>query len=412
MMTRRSALGAVAAGALHAAVERDYFPPPDKQGGWRALTAKDKIRRIGGMEPDKLDATFEYAKTSSQHGGLVVVRHGWIVYENYFGRGNREAAPESRSCGKCISSICTGMAIQEKRAMIPGGLETKIMTAKYLPPDFLPLDDPRKAEIKLGHILCMSSGLRGNSPGYVNGKPVTIDPPDPTHALQITDEGARMVLQTSLWCDPGGGYSYCSPGTQFLSILVRRLMGMELGEYFRRRIAEPSGWGEWDWAMYRPKLTAGIDSNGRLLHTPAAGSICLKAADALRFMYLLLHEGRWGNQQLVPAEYIRIASKRIKYNTHYPYSLQFNVNGDGHMQAPRDAYYKSGAGGFSWYVVPSLDLIAYKIAGVDADYDPSISRLPVRYKYDGSRDGVAIDRKIQSESVEKTLEKLVDAVTA
>ena len=63
-------------------------------------------------------------------------------------------------------------------------------------------------------------------------------------------------------------------------------------------------------------------------------------------------------------------------------------------------------------VIPSLDMVFYKIAGVEADYDPSILRLPVRYKYDGSRDGVTIDRKIQAESVNVALEKVVEAVIA
>ena len=60
--------------------------------------------------------------------------------------------------------------------------------------------------------------------------------------------------------------------------------------------------------------------------------------------------------------------------------------------------------------LPSLDLVCYKIAGVEADYNSSISRLPVRYKYDGSRDRVNIDRNIQGESVNIALEKIVEAV--
>jgi hypothetical protein len=39
------------------------------------------------------------------------------------------------------------------------------------------------------------------------------------------------------------------------------------------------------------------------------------------------------------------------------------VNHDGHVfGAPRDAFFKSGAGGFCVYAVPSLDLAVYKMA--------------------------------------------------
>ena len=45
-------LAAAAAGVDGAAT---YFPPPESQGGWRKLDEPDDIRRLAGMDPDKLD---------------------------------------------------------------------------------------------------------------------------------------------------------------------------------------------------------------------------------------------------------------------------------------------------------------------------------------------------------------------
>lgn len=42
-----------------------------------------------------------------------------------------------------------------------------------------PLSDPAKADIKLGQLLAFSAGIRGNNPGIVNGRQVTIDPSGP-----------------------------------------------------------------------------------------------------------------------------------------------------------------------------------------------------------------------------------------
>ncbi|MBO0723768.1 MAG: serine hydrolase, partial [Blastocatellia bacterium] len=86
----------------------EYFPKPDSEGGWRALKDASAIRRIAGMDLKKLDQAFEYASRSSQHGGLLVVRHGWLVYERYYGRGNREAVPATASVGKAYTSIACG----------------------------------------------------------------------------------------------------------------------------------------------------------------------------------------------------------------------------------------------------------------------------------------------------------------
>jgi hypothetical protein len=74
------------------------------------------------------------------------------------------------------------------------------------------------------------------------------------------------------------------------------------------------------------------------------------------------------------------------YNPHAPFSLQFDVNAGGHVAgAPRDAFYKAGAGGFGIYVIPSLDMVIYKMAGADSHY-AATTGLPEIYEYDSSRD--------------------------
>ena len=46
------------------------------------------------------------------------------------------------------------------------------------------------------------------------------------------------------------------------------------------------------------------------------------------------------------------------------------------LGAPRDAFWKSGAGGFCIFVVPSLDIVIYKLGGKDNQYDPALTGLP------------------------------------
>ncbi|HSW49718.1 MAG TPA: hypothetical protein VLH09_06055, partial [Bryobacteraceae bacterium] len=79
--------------SLSAAGAGDYFPPPDSAGGWRTLNTPARILKVAGIDVSRLDQAFEYAQRTTQHGGLLVARHGWLVYEKYFGRGDREANP-------------------------------------------------------------------------------------------------------------------------------------------------------------------------------------------------------------------------------------------------------------------------------------------------------------------------------
>ena len=99
-LSRRAAIqaGLAAGGALlgplpsfSAPRSRDYFPPPDSQGGWRTLKDAAAIRKLAGLDLPKLDQAFDFTQRCSQNGGLLVVRHGYLVFEKYFGRAHRNA---------------------------------------------------------------------------------------------------------------------------------------------------------------------------------------------------------------------------------------------------------------------------------------------------------------------------------
>jgi CubicO group peptidase (beta-lactamase class C family) len=387
----------------------EYFPPPDEKGGWRTLSDPTRIRTLTGIDTRKLDEAFDYIQQTSQHGGLLVVRHGYLAYERYFGRGSREALPELASCGKAFTSVAVGIMLQEKAALIPDGLDQKVFTEKYLPAEYFPLDDPRKREITLGQLLAMSAGIRGTNPVYVKGVKQTWENPTEDNGPYSTTDA--FAMKQSLWCAPGECYSYATSSSHIPAMIVRRLTGMEMEEYMRLRLTGPLGFGTWGYAMYRPKLKGGIDAEGRMLHTPGGGSIAVRSTDVLRFAYLMLHEGQWGKQQIVPADFVRKCGRMVKYNPHYSHSFNFNVNEDGHLgDVPRDAYWKGGAGGYAIYVVPSLDMVIYKMGGSEGQYDPKLTRLPVKYSYDGSRaDWKPGDPKVIGDATGRTLQMVVAA---
>jgi CubicO group peptidase (beta-lactamase class C family) len=386
----------------------DYFPKPDAKGGWRTLKDAAKIRAVAGVDVAKLDAAFAYAAMTSQHGGLLVVRGGHLVYEKYFGRGNREALPEMASCGKAFTSVAVGMMMQDRPTLFPQGLDEKVYVPKFLPEAAFPLDDARKASISLGQVLSMSAGLKGTNPVYVKGeRQEWKDPTIDNGPWSTTDD---FALKQPLWCAPGDCYSYSTASSHIPAIVVRRVMGMEMEDYMRKRLTGPLGFGEWGYAMYRPKLKGGIDSEGRMLHTPGGGSIAVRATDVLRFAYLMLREGRWGKKQVVPAEFVKMCGRMVKYNPHYSHSFNFNVNEGGQVKgAPKDAYWKGGAGGYAIYVVPSLDLVIYKMGGNEGQYDPALTRLPVKYSYDGSRAGWKATAGV-GDGTARTLEMVVAAL--
>jgi len=392
------------------AIAADYFPAPDSKGGWRTLTAPDEIKAQTGIDIKKLDEAFEYTQLTSQHGGLLVVRNGYLVYERYFGRGHREALPELASCGKAFTSVSIGMLMKQKPSIFPQGLDTKIMNEKYLPKQYFPLDDPRKSEISLGQVLAMSAGIRGTNPVYVNGKRETWEKPTEDNGPWSTTDD--FAMKQSLWCAPGDCYSYATSSSHIPAMIVRTQSGMEMEDFMRKYLTTPLGFGTWGYAMYRPKLKSGIDANGRMFHTPGGGSIAVRSTDMLRFGYLMLNKGRWDKKQIIPADFAELCGRMVKYNPHYHHSFNFNVNENGNLASvPRDAFWKGGAGGYAIYVVPSLNLVVYKMGGNEGQYDPALTRLPVKYEYSGSRaDWKPGDPKTIGDATGRTLQMVVGAI--
>jgi len=352
-----------------ALAEEPYFPPSDAAGGWREAKTADTCRELAGMDLSKLEPAYTITERSTAHGGLLVVHGGYLCFERYFGRASRNCNPDMASTGKAFCSIACGIMLEEFREKIPTGLDTKVFTPNYLPEAF-PLNDPRKAEITLGQLLCMTAGYwgEGQAPsGYIKGAPKP-QPLKPVKGQDIRDLD-KSSLEVPLWCDPGAGYSYSSPSPHIASIVLRHVTGMELKDYIDTRLAKPQGWGPWDYCLHRGDFV--------MPHANGAGSTALHAPDVMRFGYCLLRGGKWADKQLVPADYIKKCQTWSPYNPHTPFSLQWEHNADGHVAgAPKDAFWKSGANGFCLYVVPSLDLVIYKLGGKDGQYDPSLTRIP------------------------------------
>ena len=355
--------------AASALAGEPYFPPADAAGGWREAKTVEACRDLAGMDLSKLEPAYTITERSTAHGGLLVVHGGYLCFERYFGRASRNVNPDMASTGKAFCSIACGIMLEEFREKIPQGLDTKVFTPTYLPEAF-PLNDPRKAEITLGQLLCMTGGYwgEGQAPsGYVKGDPKP-QPLKPVKGQDIRDLD-KSSLDVPLWCDAGAGYSYSSPSPHIASIVLRHVTGMELKDYIDTRLAKPQGWGAWDYCLHRGDFV--------MPHANGAGSTALHATDAMRFGYCLLRDGKWAEKQIVPADYIKKCQTWSPYNPHTPFSLQWEHNADGHVAgAPKDAFWKSGANGFCLYVVPSLDLVIYKLGGKDGQYDPTLTRIP------------------------------------
>ena len=134
--------------SLEAIATTYYYPPPESEGGWRKLDSAEAIRRVGGMEPARLEELKRWLLDSDKRDfAAVVIRNGHIVLE--VERGN-SAKTDSRRVASVSKALCaTVLAIAAERSR--QGRTPKKMSFDDPAFDFIPwaqpLSDPRKAKI-------------------------------------------------------------------------------------------------------------------------------------------------------------------------------------------------------------------------------------------------------------------------
>jgi CubicO group peptidase (beta-lactamase class C family) len=251
------------------AMKQDHtnaYPLPESGGGWRVLADPSQIRSLGGVDPEKLALAWEAnvrsgpglaeQKTVNPHderfvssatcSSVLVVRHGAIVGE-WYQNGDRTKLWNIWSCTKSVTGTAYGILFQESRERkLSAGqtIDLDSMAYQYIPQGY-PLSDPRKARIRIRHLLSMTSGIKGEDMG-VFGLPHAkgCGPFELALGRCPTENGISVA---ELWGEPGTKWDYSDPAFAHLALILSHLTGMETEEYVRRRIFQPLGIGSVHW---------------------------------------------------------------------------------------------------------------------------------------------------------------------
>jgi len=119
-----------------------YFPPTEERGGWRSLLPesgepgseqKANIRKVAGIDWDKLAEAWSHNAAAPGATGMVVIRKGHIVGEWY--RGERTKAFNIYSSSKSYTSTAFGLILSDfGNGPLPSGksltLGTKVCNAE------------------------------------------------------------------------------------------------------------------------------------------------------------------------------------------------------------------------------------------------------------------------------------------
>ena len=283
-----------------------------------------------GMAESRLIEARDYARTGEGSG--VIIRNGRLV----MAWGDPATRYDLKSSSKAIGITLLGIALQD------GKVQLDDPAIRYQPALGVPPDSNRETgwlpRITLRQLANQSAGFEKPG-GY-----------------------GRLLFE------PGTKWHYSDAGPNWIAECLTLIYERDLDELMFERVFTPIGIKRTDivWRphAYRPKEIKGVKRR-------EFGSGFSANVDAMaRIGYLYLREGRWQNQQILPAEFVRLARRPAKEITGLPehdethgnasehYSMLWWNNGDGTIPGvPRDAFWSWGLFDSQILVIPSLDLV-------------------------------------------------------
>jgi CubicO group peptidase (beta-lactamase class C family) len=293
--------------------------------------------------------------------GVLIARHGKLIYERYFGGTTAASLLNTRSATKTVTSMLIGIAIDH--GLLPG------VDAPVLPffHDMEPVKnpDPRKQKITVEDLLTMSSALDCDdsidaSPGnedrmhevgdwfrFTLDLPIAEAPPSrppPPPSVPSSQPASRTAAGSAY----GRTFRYCTAGVVLLGGVLERAAGATVPDFASRNLFAPLGIAKAEW-QFSPVGQA-----------MTGGGLGLRGRDLLALGQLYAAGGVWQGRRLLSERWVRVSTAphvRVEGqpDTEYGYLWWLHPFKSGGKTYA--AYSMAGNGGNKIAVFPHLDMV-------------------------------------------------------
>ncbi|MGJ8682134.1 serine hydrolase domain-containing protein [Paraglaciecola sp.] len=241
-----------------------------------------------------LPITFEFQQsnlslnsfiTDSQTTGLLVIKNGNIVFEDYWLGHSEEKQHISFSVAKSFVSALVGIAVADG----------SIKSIQQAITDYVPeLKGTGYDGVRIKDILQMSSGVKFNEDYADFYSDINRFSRATAFGTSLDDFSGSLERER----EPGSFHHYVSIDTQVLGMLLTRATQTSLTEYLNEKLWQPLG-------MEYPGYWLADDTNMEL----ALGGLNLTLRDYAKLGWLYLNKGRWQTHngqvlQLVPEQWV------------------------------------------------------------------------------------------------------------
>jgi CubicO group peptidase (beta-lactamase class C family) len=174
--------------------------------------------------------------------------------------------------------------------------------------------DARKETMTLEHLLTMTTGLGCRDSYLYRWSGLT--------EMRRSQDWVQFVLDLPMVEEPGTRFEYCNGATFLLSAIVQQSTGTSALSFASEHLFGPLGIIDVEWESNPRGITVGWSG----LH--------LTPHDMAKIGYLYLNEGRWDDQQVLPAQWVRTSTrKHITATLQDGYGYQWWVDDSGPFMA-------------------------------------------------------------------------------
>lgn len=277
-----------------------------------------------------VEAAFNGQTYLGNSWSVLIVKDGKIVAERYAPGYDMHSAAQTHSAAKTFASSFVGIGVRDYGLDIDA---TPALEGWSAP------GDPR-GRITVRHLLRMASGLYGEGTGSA--------------LLDIYRGGgavAQMAVANMPDTLPNTRFVYNPPDTNLAVRAVREAVNDD-ASYLTLPFTQLF------WKIGMTRTTPTTDWNGDFL---LSGQTYSSARDFARFGLMILNEGNWQGEQVLPADWVEFLHTPGPAQPPGPrgYGAQFWLYG-GVEGLPEDTFAALGGGGNHIVIVPSEDLVVVR----------------------------------------------------
>jgi CubicO group peptidase (beta-lactamase class C family) len=274
--------------------------------------------------------TMAYLHNNPNVYSIIIAKNHRIVYEKFYNNYGKDSLFNDQSLTKDICSLLIGIAIDK------GYLSSVDEKLSDVFPGLKNDTDKRKQQVTIRMVMNQASGLYHENLAYLPGFLSFADPSD-------------HVLNAPLAGDPGKEWHYNNAASHLLSVIITKTTDMDTRAFADKYLFGPIGITHYDW----PKMKDGYYDGSGLL------AIRLSSLDMLKIGTLILDNGEYQHQQIVPKKWIQtLLNPNIHYNATWGFPASTYAFDFYHfVYKGTPVTYGMGWGGQFLVIIPSLQTV-------------------------------------------------------